>query len=61
MIGPARADGYFRDVGRAGPHNLYAHTSRLLEQARAASKAHDIGFRPGAARRPGRNVTVSPR
>jgi hypothetical protein len=38
-----RADGYFRDAGRPAPHNLYAHTGRLLEQARQASKAHDIG------------------
>lgn len=44
-----KADGYFRDASRPAPHNLYAHASRLLEQARTASKAHDIGFRFGPA------------
>jgi hypothetical protein len=52
-----RADGYFRDTGRASPHNLYAHTSRLLKQAHAASKAQDIGFRFGPAPPGGRAVT----
>ncbi len=52
-----RADGYFRDTRRAAPHNLYAHASRLLEQADAASEAHDIGFRFGPAPAGGRAVT----
>jgi hypothetical protein len=51
-----RADGYFRDPGRPAPHNLYAHVGRLLEQARAASKATDIGFRFGPAPAGGRAV-----
>jgi hypothetical protein len=39
--------GYYRDVSLVAPHNLYVHTRQLLAQARAASKAHDIGFRFG--------------
>jgi hypothetical protein len=42
-----RTSGYYRDVSRAAPHNLYANTKRLLTQARHASGAHDIGFRFG--------------
>ena len=55
-----RADGYFRDIGRPAPHNLYAHAGRLLEQARAASNAQDIGFRfgPRAGRRADGHVAV---
>ncbi len=44
-----KADGYFRDAGRPAPNNLYAHTSRLSEQARDASNVGDIGFRLGPA------------
>jgi hypothetical protein len=55
-----RADGYFRDTGRPAPHNLYAHAGRLLEQARAASNAQDIGFRFGPAPAGGRAVTSQP-
>jgi hypothetical protein len=39
--------GYYRDITRAAPYNLYAHTRTLLAQARGASKARDIGFRFG--------------
>jgi len=39
--------GYYRDTRRIAPYNLYAHTRRLLAQARAASTARDIGFRFG--------------
>jgi Protein of unknown function (DUF3048) N-terminal domain/Protein of unknown function (DUF3048) C-terminal domain len=38
------ARGYYRDVRRAAPYNLYAHTRQLLAQAPQASKAHGIGF-----------------
>lgn len=41
------AGGYYRDPQRLAPHNLYAHTGRLLAQAPEASKAHSIGFRFG--------------
>jgi len=40
--------GYFRDFNRVAPYNLYADTHRLMQEARGASKAHDIGFRFGA-------------
>ena len=49
-----RAGGYFREPSRAAPHNLYAHTSRLLGQAGQASTARDIGFRFGPAPAGGR-------
>jgi hypothetical protein len=39
--------GYYRATGRVAPYNLYAHTRRLLAQARDASTARDIGFRFG--------------
>jgi hypothetical protein len=39
--------GYYRDLNRLAPHNLYAHTRQLLAGARGASTAHDIGFRFG--------------
>jgi hypothetical protein len=42
------AGGYFRDPNRIIPHNLYANTKQLLEEAPTASKAHNIGFRFGA-------------
>jgi len=41
------AGGYFRDLRRVAPHNLYAHSDVLLSEARNASKASDIGFRFG--------------
>ena len=44
-----KAHGYFRDAGRPAPNNLYAHTSRLSEQARDASNGGGIGFRFGPA------------
>jgi hypothetical protein len=49
-----RVGGYFRDPHRVAPHNLYAHTSKLLAEAPGASKAHDIGFRFGSAPSGGR-------
>jgi Protein of unknown function (DUF3048) N-terminal domain/Protein of unknown function (DUF3048) C-terminal domain len=52
-----RVGGYFRDPHRAAPHNLYAHTSRLLAEAPGASKAHDIGFRFGPPPSGGRATT----
>ena len=51
-----RVGGYFRDPHRVAPHNLYAHTSRLLAEAPGASKAHDIGFRFGPAPSGGRTA-----
>ena len=44
-----RVGGYFRDLRRIAPHNLYAHTSQLLAEAPGASTAHEIGFRFGPA------------
>ena len=52
-----RVRGYFRDPGRAAPHNLYARGSQLLAQAPGASRARDIGFRFGPAPSGGRPVT----
>ena len=52
------ASGYFRDNRRIAPYNLYARTRALLRQARAASKAHDIGFRFGPPP-PGGKITRS--
>jgi len=52
------ANGYFRDYSRIAPYNLFATTRVLLAQSRRASKAHDIGFRFGAAP-PGGRVTKS--
>jgi hypothetical protein len=42
-----RTSGHYRDNSRAAPYNLYARTRQLLNQARHASTAHDIGFRFG--------------
>jgi hypothetical protein len=53
-----RTSGYYRDLGRAAPSNLYAHTRQLLAQAHAASTAHGIGFRFGPPP-PGGRVTRS--
>jgi hypothetical protein len=52
-----RARGYFRDLNRFAPHNLYARTGELLGQAPGASKAHDIGFRFGPPPPGGRRTT----
>jgi Protein of unknown function (DUF3048) N-terminal domain/Protein of unknown function (DUF3048) C-terminal domain len=51
-----RVGGYYRDNSRIAPYNLYAHTKRLLAEAKAkgASKAHNIGFRFGHAPAGGR-------
>jgi hypothetical protein len=38
------AGGYFRDLSRIAPHNLYAATRTLLAEAAGASTARDIGF-----------------
>jgi DUF3048 family protein len=46
--------GYYRDLRRVAPHNLYAHTSQLFAEAPHASKARDIGFRFGPAPAGGR-------
>ncbi len=40
--------GYFRSPDRVEPYNLYANTRTLLQQARHASVARDIGFRFGS-------------
>ncbi|HZC25388.1 MAG TPA: DUF3048 domain-containing protein [Actinopolymorphaceae bacterium] len=49
-VSPARAGStYFRGSSRPAPHNLYAKPSGLLAHAPKTSKAHDIGFRFGAA------------
>src|SRR5215469_13031369 len=50
--------GYYRDLSRVAPYNLYAHTRQLLAQAPGASKARDIGFRFGPAP-PGGKTTQS--
>jgi Protein of unknown function (DUF3048) N-terminal domain/Protein of unknown function (DUF3048) C-terminal domain len=41
--------GYYRDLNRIAPYNLYARTKVLLSQAKGASKARNIGFRFGPA------------
>jgi hypothetical protein len=41
--------GYFRDLNRIEPYNLYANTHTLLAEAPHASRARDIGFRFGPA------------
>jgi hypothetical protein len=40
---------YFRSSQRVAPHNLYAYSKLLLQEAPHASKARDIGFRFGPA------------
>ncbi|WXK81560.1 DUF3048 domain-containing protein [Streptomyces sirii] len=55
---PGKAPGaYFRDGGRAAPHNLYLRPERLLGQAPQASAAADIGFRFGPPPEGGRHET----
>jgi len=44
-----KVGGYYRDLSRIAPYNLYARTKTLLAEARGASTAHDIGFRFGPA------------
>jgi hypothetical protein len=54
--------GYYRDLSRLAPYNLYAHTRQLLAQAPGASPARDIGFRfgpPPAGGKVSRSVSVS--
>ncbi|MEU5365375.1 DUF3048 domain-containing protein [Streptomyces sp. NPDC005925] len=46
-------DGYFREPGRAAPHNLYVRPNRLLPSAPGAA-ALTTGFRYGAAPAGGR-------
>ena len=48
--------GYYRVSYRAAPHNLYANPRVLLQEARHASKARDIGFRFGPAPAGGRTM-----
>jgi hypothetical protein len=50
--------GYFRDLHRIAPYNLYTRTSRLLAEAKGASKARDIGFRFGPPPRGGVGASV---
>jgi hypothetical protein len=56
------ASGYFRTVDRVAPYNLYADTRALMQQARHASVARNIGFRfgpppPGGHRRRSESVS----
>jgi len=56
------ARGYYRDLSRTAPYNLFAHTRQLLAQAHAASMAHGIGFRfgpPPAGGRVTRSASVA--
>ena len=50
--------GYFRSSSRIAPYNLYASTSKLLAEAKGASKARDIGFRFGTAPPGGKQTSV---
>ncbi len=43
------AGGYYRDLNRVAPYNLYARTKVLLAEAKGESKARNIGFVFGAA------------
>jgi Protein of unknown function (DUF3048) N-terminal domain/Protein of unknown function (DUF3048) C-terminal domain len=57
-----RTSGYYRDLSRIAPYNLYARTRQLLAQAPGASTAHDIGFQfgpPPAGGNVTRSVSVS--
>jgi hypothetical protein len=57
-----RTSGYYRDLSRVAPYNLYAHTRQLLAQAPGAGTARDIGFRfgpPPAGGKVSRPVSVS--
>ena len=40
--------GYYRDRDRVAPYNLYASAPELIQEAKGASTARDIGFRFGA-------------
>jgi hypothetical protein len=54
--------GYYRDLSRLAPYNLYAHTRQLLAQAPGASTARGIGFQfgpPPAGGKVSRSVSVS--
>ncbi len=56
------SSGYYRDLSRVAPYNLYARTRQLLAQAPGASTARDIGFRfgpPPAGGKATRSVPVS--
>jgi hypothetical protein len=52
-----RVGGYYRDFGRAAPSNLYASARQLIQEAKGASKARDIGFRFGALPAGGKSAT----
>jgi hypothetical protein len=59
-----RVGGYYRDYNRIAPYNLYADTEQLLDEAKGASAAHDIGFRfgpppPGGRARASASVSYS--
>lgn len=41
-------NGYYRNLNRIAPYNLFANSKTLLSEAKKASKAQDIGFRFGA-------------
>ncbi len=43
-----RVGGYYRAPDRMAPYNLYANARQLIQEAKGASKARDIGFRFGA-------------
>ena len=43
----AGVSGYYRDPDRAAPSNLYANARQLVQEAKGASKARDIGFQFG--------------
>lgn len=47
--GGTGAGAFFRGGDRAAPHNLYLRPAQALAAAPDASRAHDIGFRFGAA------------
>lgn len=49
--------GYYRDLSRIEPYNLYARTRQLLAEAPHASRATDIGFRFGPAPAGGKPVS----
>jgi hypothetical protein len=54
--------GYYRNLSRIAPYNLYASPGQLLKQAGRATKAHDIGFRfgpPPPGGKPTRSAAVS--
>ncbi|MEU6126987.1 DUF3048 domain-containing protein [Streptomyces sp. NPDC047123] len=49
---------YFREGGRAAPHNLFLRPKALLRSAPKADRPNDIGFRFGAAPQGGTRADV---